>query len=66
MPGSAEFGFWGNVNPAVPHPRWSQTRERVLADSIYGGPRVPSRIFNGYERHVRHLYEGMVGEELFK
>ncbi|HAJ47382.1 MAG TPA: protein-methionine-sulfoxide reductase catalytic subunit MsrP, partial [Alphaproteobacteria bacterium] len=21
---ASEYGFWANVNPAVPHPRWSQ------------------------------------------
>jgi len=25
-----EYGFWANVNPDVPHPRWSQASERVL------------------------------------
>ena len=61
----AEFGFWANVNPEVPHPRWSQARERVLADSKYAGPRIPTRLFNGYAAHVAHLYEGLQGERLF-
>ena len=26
----SEYGFWANVNPDVPHPRWSQATERVL------------------------------------
>ena len=26
-----EYGFWANVNPAVPHPRWSQATEKLLA-----------------------------------
>ena len=25
------YGFWANVNPDVPHPRWSQAFERVSA-----------------------------------
>jgi sulfoxide reductase catalytic subunit YedY len=25
-----EYGFWANVNPNVPHARWSQSTERVL------------------------------------
>ena len=25
-----EYGFWANVNPDVPHPRWSQATEDVL------------------------------------
>ena len=27
---ASEHGFWANVNPEVPHPRWSQATERVL------------------------------------
>ena len=27
----AEYGFWANVNPEVPHPRWSQATERCWA-----------------------------------
>ncbi|HYM74206.1 MAG TPA: protein-methionine-sulfoxide reductase catalytic subunit MsrP, partial [Stellaceae bacterium] len=27
---SGEYGFWANVNPEVPHPRWSQASERVI------------------------------------
>ena len=40
----AEYGFWANVNPAVPHPRWSQASERVLGSD----ERVPTQLFNGY------------------
>src|SRR5690606_16092132 len=25
-----EYGFWANVNPKVPHPRWSQASERDI------------------------------------
>ncbi|MEI9803138.1 MAG: protein-methionine-sulfoxide reductase catalytic subunit MsrP [Pseudolabrys sp.] len=25
-----EYGFWANVNPEVPHPRWSQASEEVI------------------------------------
>ena len=57
----AEYGFWANVNPEVPHPRWSQATERVLGSS----ERVPTRIFNGYGEFVAHLYEGLEGEKLF-
>ena len=56
-----EYGFWANVNPKVPHPRWSQATERVLGT----GERIPTRIFNGYGRWVAHLYKGMKGEHLF-
>ncbi len=41
---ASEYGFWANVNPAVPHPRWSQATEEVLGT----GTRQPTRIFNGY------------------
>ncbi len=49
---SAEYGFWANVNPAVPHPRWSQESERVLGTQ----ERIPTQIFNGYGDQVAHLY----------
>jgi sulfoxide reductase catalytic subunit YedY len=56
-----EYGFWANVNPAVPHPRWSQATERVLGT----GERVPTQIFNGYGAFVADLYRGIEGERLF-
>ena len=56
-----EYGFWANVNPAVPHPRWSQATERVLGT----GERVPTEIFNGYGALVADLYRGIDGERLF-
>jgi len=59
--GSSEYGFWANVNPDVPHPRWSQATERVLGTD----ERVPTQIFNGYGEFVAHLYSGMTGERLF-
>jgi len=57
----SEYGFWANVNPDVPHPRWSQATERVLGTD----ERVPTKIFNGYGEFVAHLYSGMTGERLF-
>ena len=51
----SEYGFWANVNPEVPHPRWSQARERVL----HTGELVPTLLFNGYGDQVAHLYKGM-------
>lgn len=56
-----EYGFWANVNPEVPHPRWSQATERVLGRS----ERVPTLLYNGYGEFVASLYEGMEGEKLF-
>ena len=56
-----EYGFWANVNPEVPHPRWSQASERLLGSN----ERVPTRIFNGYGEFVAGLYEGVQGERLW-
>ncbi|MGE0007123.1 MAG: protein-methionine-sulfoxide reductase catalytic subunit MsrP [Parvibaculaceae bacterium] len=56
-----EYGFWANVNPDVPHPRWSQATEQVLGT----GERVPTRIYNGYGAFVAPLYAGLEGEKLF-
>jgi sulfoxide reductase catalytic subunit YedY len=57
----AEYGFWANVNPAVPHPRWSQASERLLGS----GERVPTQPFNGYAAFVAHLYQGLENERLY-
>jgi methionine sulfoxide reductase catalytic subunit len=57
---AAEYGFWANVNPEVPHPRWSQARERVL-----GGGEIPTLLYNGYGEQVAGLYQGMEKEKLF-
>lgn len=57
-----EYGFWANVNPDVPHPRWPQATERILQT----GKEVPTLIFNGYGEQVAHLYEGMEGEQLYR
>ncbi|MEO1199871.1 MAG: protein-methionine-sulfoxide reductase catalytic subunit MsrP [Pseudomonadota bacterium] len=59
----SEYGFWANVNPAVPHARWSQADERLL-----GAPddrRVPTQIYNGYGDFVADLYSGLEGERLY-
>ena len=58
---ASEYGFWANVNPEVPHPRWSQATERLVGSD----ERVPTRLFNGYGEYVAHLYDGMTGERLF-
>lgn len=55
-----EYGFWANVNPDVPHPRWSQASERLL-----GGGSAKTRIYNGYGEFVAHLYKDLAGEKLF-
>ncbi len=57
----SEYGFWANVNPEVPHPRWSQATERVLGTN----ERVPTLLYNGYGEYVAGLYQGLEGERLF-
>ncbi len=55
-----EYGFYSNVNPDVPHPRWSQATERRLGEE--GGllaKRRKTERFNGYEAQVGPLYAGM-------
>jgi len=56
-----EYGFWANVNPRVPHPRWSQARERVLGKT----GKVPTLLYNGYGEFVADLYKGMEGQKIF-
>ena len=34
---ASEYGFWANVNPEVPHPRWSQASETLHRASASGG-----------------------------
>lgn len=58
---ASEYGFWANVNPEVPHPRWSQASERVLGSD----QKVPTLLYNGYAEFVAHLYNDMKGEKLF-
>jgi len=59
---ASEYGFWANVNPEVPHPRWSQANEEVLGA---GGKRVPTLLFNGYGEFVADLYKGLEKERLW-
>ncbi|HYZ62443.1 MAG TPA: protein-methionine-sulfoxide reductase catalytic subunit MsrP [Acetobacteraceae bacterium] len=56
-----EYGFWANVNPAVPHPRWSQATERLLGTD----ERVPTQIYNGYGAQVASMYAAMPADKLF-
>jgi sulfoxide reductase catalytic subunit YedY len=50
-----EYGFYANVNPNVPHPRWSQATERRIGELS----RRETLLFNGYEEQVAQLYEGL-------
>jgi sulfoxide reductase catalytic subunit YedY len=47
-----EYPFESNVEPNVPHPRWSQATERDLAT----GNRIPTLPYNGYADQVASLY----------
>ena len=47
-----EYGFYSNIDPEVPHPRWSQARERMLPD----GDWRPTLKYNGYEEYVAGMY----------
>ena len=49
-----EYGFYANVNPAVPHPRWSQATERRIGELS----RRQTLPFNGYTDKVASLYTG--------
>lgn len=50
-----EYGFLANVNPQVPHPRWSQATEQRIGET----GRRATLMFNGYAEHVAHLYAGL-------
>jgi sulfoxide reductase catalytic subunit YedY len=49
-----EYDFSANVNPGIPHPRWSQATERLIGT----GERRPTLLYNGYAQYVGHLYNG--------
>jgi|ERR1043166_504382 sulfoxide reductase catalytic subunit YedY len=50
--GPDEYPFESNVNPKVPHPRWSQATERMIDT----GDRVKTQLYNGYGEYVAKLY----------
>ncbi|HVQ38810.1 MAG TPA: protein-methionine-sulfoxide reductase catalytic subunit MsrP [Pyrinomonadaceae bacterium] len=52
-----EYGFYSNVNPSVPHPRWSQAQEHRIGESSFSAR--PTLLFNGYAEQVAGLYTGM-------
>lgn len=59
--GPKEYGFWANVNPDVPHPRWSQEIETTLGER----KDYRTQLYNGYGEFVADLYRGLEGEKLF-
>ncbi|MBI4382422.1 MAG: protein-methionine-sulfoxide reductase catalytic subunit MsrP [Nitrospinae bacterium] len=48
-----EYKFVSNVDPDVPHPRWSQKKERMIGT----GDVYPTQKYNGYGKWVAGLYE---------
>jgi len=53
-----EYGFYANVNPNVPHPRWSQYSERAIGSRFFT-PRRQTELFNGYGEQVASMYRDM-------
>jgi sulfoxide reductase catalytic subunit YedY len=51
---SSEYGFYSNVEPGKPHPRWSQANERLIPT----GERQKTLQYNGYEKYVAGMYNG--------
>lgn len=58
MANAREYGFYSNVNPNVDHPRWSQASHRVVGGGLFAA-REDTLMFNGYEKEVASLYDGM-------
>lgn len=54
-----EYGFYSNVNPDVPHPRWSQASERRIGEGGLFAKKRKTLLFNGYAEQVGQLYAGM-------
>jgi sulfoxide reductase catalytic subunit YedY len=49
-----EYGFFSNVNPERPHPRWSQAEETDIGTQ----EKRPTLPYNGYADQVASLYRG--------
>ena len=49
-----EYGFLSNVNPKVPHPRWSQAHEWMIPSRA---DRRATLLYNGYADQVAGLYK---------
>jgi len=49
-----EYGFFANVNPQKPHPRWSQATEKLIPAMQV----VPTQPYNGYGEYVAAMYTG--------
>lgn len=51
----SEYGFFGNVNPEMSHPRWSQRRENRIGELR----KRRTELFNGYAEQVAGLYSDL-------
>ena len=49
-----EYGFYSNIDPKKPHPRWSQAMEQLIPTL----QRKPTLLYNGYEQYVASMYTG--------
>ncbi len=49
-----EYGFFSNVDPGKPHPRWSQAMEWDIGTR----EERPTQLYNGYREQVAGLYTG--------
>ncbi len=50
----SEYDFLANVNPKIPHKRWSQETEWIIPDRSV---RRPTMLYNGYGEWVAQLYK---------
>jgi len=48
----SEYGFFSNINPEIPHPRWSQAMEQMIPD----GDWIPTMKYGGYGDYVAKMY----------
>jgi sulfoxide reductase catalytic subunit YedY len=55
---ASEYKFYSNVDPEVPHPRWSQASEKMLSD-LSPPESVPTQWYNGYGEQVGAMYADM-------
>jgi methionine sulfoxide reductase catalytic subunit len=55
------YGFYSNVNPKRPHPRYDQdVEDRLDGSGLIGqGRRIRTEMFNGYGAQVASMYSGM-------
>lgn len=59
-----EYPFYSNVNPEVPHPRWSQKTERVLGTGFFSS-KQKTLMFNGYADAVASMYSKFDNKKLY-